>query len=384
MRYIWKIIYAFFKLYVIYKIVKLIIGGNLFNRVSKNISKIHDKLFCSNNKLSEILAFAIYRTRVIKHPNGVSWFKNGLLHRDNGPAVITKSGTKEWYKRGKLHRTDGPAVEDDKLKNYEYWYEGKLHREDGPAVITKYEKTWYRHGKIHRDNGPAIIYNSLYSKNCRCRWYVNGILQKIKTQSETRYYYNSDLHREDGPAIDRKCGCKTWYLDGIKHRTDGPAVIRCEKHTGLAPYKEWWQDGDLHRIDGPAKLWKNGSEYWYDWGVLHREDGPAITLIEDNLIDVSIEKNWMIDGVFHRANGPAVTTHINGIKLYERYYLKGKLHNSIGPAYINYNPQIRSKFYIDGKNITLDQFVKRFEERMKNVQRSNDSRTTNERQNGII
>jgi len=36
---------------------------------------------------------------------------NGLLHREDGPAVVRINGTKEWYFNGKLHRTDGPAVE---------------------------------------------------------------------------------------------------------------------------------------------------------------------------------------------------------------------------------------------------------------------------------
>ena len=39
------------------------------------------------------------------------WFKNGKLHRKNGPAVEYIDGTKKWYKNGKLHRLDGPAIE---------------------------------------------------------------------------------------------------------------------------------------------------------------------------------------------------------------------------------------------------------------------------------
>lgn len=39
------------------------------------------------------------------------WYKNGELHRENGPAYIDKNGTKVWYQNGLRHREDGPAVE---------------------------------------------------------------------------------------------------------------------------------------------------------------------------------------------------------------------------------------------------------------------------------
>ena len=39
------------------------------------------------------------------------WYKNGLLHREDGPAVEFFNGTKFWYKNGDYHREDGPAIE---------------------------------------------------------------------------------------------------------------------------------------------------------------------------------------------------------------------------------------------------------------------------------
>ena len=59
------------------------------------------------------------------------WYKNGLLHRNNAPAVIMAPNgaegqqQKEWYKNGERHRKNGPAVitEDGDL----IWFiEGKL------------------------------------------------------------------------------------------------------------------------------------------------------------------------------------------------------------------------------------------------------------------
>lgn len=36
--------------------------------------------------------------------------KSGNLHRENAPAVEYPDGTKEWWRNGMLHRDDGPAV----------------------------------------------------------------------------------------------------------------------------------------------------------------------------------------------------------------------------------------------------------------------------------
>lgn len=38
------------------------------------------------------------------------WFKNGQLHRVDGPAISYENGTQFWYRNGLKHRTGGPAV----------------------------------------------------------------------------------------------------------------------------------------------------------------------------------------------------------------------------------------------------------------------------------
>ena len=40
-----------------------------------------------------------------------SWYLNGKLHREDGPAFEWSDGDKSWYLNGKLHREDGPAIE---------------------------------------------------------------------------------------------------------------------------------------------------------------------------------------------------------------------------------------------------------------------------------
>ena len=76
-----------------------------------------------------------------------AWYKDGTLHREDGPAIIYPDGHQEWWKDGKYHREDGPAVIN--TDGYQEWFkDGKLHREDGPAVIspsgTQY---WYINDK---------------------------------------------------------------------------------------------------------------------------------------------------------------------------------------------------------------------------------------------
>ena len=39
------------------------------------------------------------------------WFKDGALHREDGPAIEREDGHKEWFINGKRHRVDGPAIE---------------------------------------------------------------------------------------------------------------------------------------------------------------------------------------------------------------------------------------------------------------------------------
>jgi hypothetical protein len=54
-------------------------------------------------------------------PNGNRyWYKNGDLHREDGPAVEWRNGSREWFKNGKTHRNNGPAIEND--NGTSFWY----------------------------------------------------------------------------------------------------------------------------------------------------------------------------------------------------------------------------------------------------------------------
>ena len=48
----------------------------------------------------------------IGYANGTKkWYRNGNLHRDDGPAIEYAHGAKCWYQNGKLYRDDGLAIE---------------------------------------------------------------------------------------------------------------------------------------------------------------------------------------------------------------------------------------------------------------------------------
>ncbi len=47
---------------------------------------------------------------LIRDNGDMLWFLNGICQRDFGPAFITSDGTCCWYKDGDLHRESGPAL----------------------------------------------------------------------------------------------------------------------------------------------------------------------------------------------------------------------------------------------------------------------------------
>ena len=93
---------------------------------------------------------------------GQEYRKDGLLHREDGPARIYTNGTRQWFKNGFLHRDDGPAVE----ANYEYC--NKI--------------VYYQHGKKHNEKGPAYV-------------------EVWKFEHVIKYFYDDELHHLQGPAF---------------------------------------------------------------------------------------------------------------------------------------------------------------------------------------
>ena len=72
------------------------------------------------------------------------WYLNGLLYREDGPAVEYANGNKSWYINGEYHREDGPAIEyaDGEKK---WWLN------DEEYTKKEYYKELYKLGKITKD-----------------------------------------------------------------------------------------------------------------------------------------------------------------------------------------------------------------------------------------
>ena len=60
--------------------------------------------------LAELFDTLKYRVEVDRLGNKRYYTHSGQLHREDGPAVILKTGSKLWFQNGELHRTTGPAV----------------------------------------------------------------------------------------------------------------------------------------------------------------------------------------------------------------------------------------------------------------------------------
>jgi hypothetical protein len=125
---------------------------------------------------------------VVNYLGTVYYYKKGThaLHREDGPAVTYKDGTKMWYLHGEYHRIDGPAIEYSN-GNREWWVNGFRHREDGPAIDeARGYKVWYISGLIHRKDGPAIELPD--GRNC---WYLNGCRLSPEKEKVLNKWWNN-------------------------------------------------------------------------------------------------------------------------------------------------------------------------------------------------
>lgn len=110
-------------------------------------------------------------------------------HGNELEEIHYNDGTKAWYKDGSLHREDGPAVEHadgDK----EWFYDGVPHRIGGPAIErANGSKRWLQYGKLHREDGPAIEGSD--GKNI---WALNG--NKLSEKEVNTIFWNKELNKE--------------------------------------------------------------------------------------------------------------------------------------------------------------------------------------------
>jgi hypothetical protein len=82
------------------------------------------------------------------------WYKEGNLHREDGPAIESPDGKKSWHKEGKHHRLDGPAFEHPNgtkywiIENKQYFEEELLNLISSSLFLGKekgrYDLEWLR------------------------------------------------------------------------------------------------------------------------------------------------------------------------------------------------------------------------------------------------
>lgn len=120
------------------------------------------------------------------------WYYMGMIHRDDGPANIYYSDEKVichnmWYKYGVLNNDKDPAyimfnVLTRDINSIYYYKDGLLHREDGPSMVIKMRggeyKWWHQDGEFHNLNGPA------YDGEIK-RWAINGVMHTEEEYNKT-------------------------------------------------------------------------------------------------------------------------------------------------------------------------------------------------------
>ena len=80
-----------------------------------------------------------------KRIDRIIYKRNGVMHREGGPAVIYNDGSEMWAQNGKLHREEGPAVIYSH-GDYEHWVNGKHHCDYGPASCINGVLYWCYNG----------------------------------------------------------------------------------------------------------------------------------------------------------------------------------------------------------------------------------------------
>jgi hypothetical protein len=214
-----------------------------------------DKYFpIEKGVINDNFVFQVYWNRVY---NDVDYSTYFISRNENKPSYI------EYNEEGEIVR--------------EIWTkDGIIHRDDGPAMkiiddTTKYE-VYCKMGKIHRDNDPAILHYYLKEND-------------EYELEDVWYYKNGYAHREDGPSNieytwDEE-GLRTvhkfYYLYGCTRipRKDGGASYEVEREDGRT-FKQWWYyencyDPPYHRIGGPSNV-----GYWHLTSSIDDEDDPPV------------------------------------------------------------------------------------------------------------
>ncbi len=81
------------------------------NEIELFIDENDNKYYVLKNSNLEFTIKTLGLTRDLKRLDNKLYFKDKLIHREDGPAIEWNDGTTSWYKKGKIHRLNGPAIE---------------------------------------------------------------------------------------------------------------------------------------------------------------------------------------------------------------------------------------------------------------------------------
>lgn len=154
------------------------------------------------------------------------------------------------------------CIKFEKNPTISFYYNGYLHREDGPAFISREEETWYYFNNKHRLDGPA--YQSFTTGVVE--YYIHGRVYGFTSFLEHPKTSFNRSASKDGTPMDG--GVPPGHF-----RTD--SVLNIPRNfTGIAhiasPYigeseilQLHYANGCLHCVNGPAKRWKTGQKEYY-------------------------------------------------------------------------------------------------------------------------
>ncbi len=117
-----------------------------FKSYTKRYTSHYCQLFTKTIRLNQRTHYHYLNTDFISYDDSTQlWYQGGLIHRDDGPALICVNGDQHWYQHGTHHRDGGPAI--IYANGDQTWYQhGQCHRDGEPAVIRAGEQHWYQHG----------------------------------------------------------------------------------------------------------------------------------------------------------------------------------------------------------------------------------------------
>lgn len=290
------------------------------------------------------------------------------VHNENGrPGIIFADGQETYYKDGLAHREDGPAITraGGKIHKYDYYLNDQCMNIEQHAVAVRaltHDTVYYKDadGKV----ASIQLHNADMNKICKYR-----ILKNIIVVNEVEYVIHRD--EKDGPAIIRYNGIKQWVKDGYLHRLDGPAAI----HKDSVSYyyiEGCCLDQDAHSrivktiIEKPEAVTpkpKKPEEVKFISIYYKNTDGSTNNLvvnkyhIQEYVVDHKDGISYVKIGgeVFsiHRdeTNGPAII-YPDGTKI---WYKNGMKHREGGAAMEYSETSIEGMYYLDGKSCSKEQ-----------------------------